>query len=354
MPLRSSATQPTIGQSENSLYKTLEDIIKEIKEDGQFKKEEEDCQEESAKDEQWRVLEEVQEGLLQIHGIAPNTKQPGIFWIMGKNCNGFKNRIGGNRKIAKELDIKEDLNIDCLIYCVHQLNFHHKDNKNDLKQMFQHELACMAISAHNVCTDKHAGRVQEGGTGTTCFGECTGYIRKVGRNDKGLDRWSWILMGGANRHNTQIIMENNPCKNKNVNSSTLYHQQHQYFITKKKDLTCLLILFRRHLFKQLQQWQAAGEKIVLFMDHNKHMIDGAIGIALTDRDGLDLQEAIFHHTGRSPRATFFRGSKPTDGLWISSNVDISNDCVMPFGYRVGCHRAFIHDIPIESLVELTL
>ena len=52
MPLRSSATQPTIGQSENSLYKTLEDIIKEIKEDGQFKNDEEVRQAESTRDKQ--------------------------------------------------------------------------------------------------------------------------------------------------------------------------------------------------------------------------------------------------------------------------------------------------------------
>ena len=109
---------------------------------------------------------------------------------MGENCNGFSNRIGGNKKIAKALDIKEDLDIDCLMYCKHQLNFHHKDNKNDLKQMFQRELACTAVFAHNVHKKKYAGWVQERGTGTICFGECTGYIRKVGRNNKGLGRWS--------------------------------------------------------------------------------------------------------------------------------------------------------------------
>jgi hypothetical protein len=49
-------------------------------------------------------------------------------------------------------------------------------------------------------------------------------------------------------------------------------------------------------------------------------------------------------------ATFFRGSKPIDGLWISSDVDVSNACVMPFGYGVDDHHAFILNIPIESLV----
>ncbi len=86
------------------------------------------------------------------------------------------------------------------------------------------------------------------------------------------------------------------------------------------------------------------------MDHNKRVTNGAIGKALADRDGMDLQEVILHHTGRSPGATFFRGSKPIDGLWISSNIDVSNDCVMPFGYGVGDHHAFILNIPIESLV----
>jgi hypothetical protein len=76
---------------------------------------------------------------------------------MGKYCNSFNNKIGGNKKIAKALDIKEDLDIDCLMYCEHRLNFCHKDNMNDLKQIFQRELACTAVLAHNVHKDKHAG-----------------------------------------------------------------------------------------------------------------------------------------------------------------------------------------------------
>jgi hypothetical protein len=56
------------------------------------------------------------------------------------------------------------------------------------------------------------------------------------------------------------------------------------------------------------------------------------------------------HTGTSPGATFFRGSKPINGMWVSSDLEISNACMMPFGYGIGNHQAFILDIPIESLV----
>jgi hypothetical protein len=184
-----------------------------------------------------RVMEAVEEGLLQVHGLAPNTKQPGIFQIMGKNCNGFNNKIRGNSKIAKALDIKDKLNINCLLYCEHRINFQHKDNKNDLKQMFQQELACMAVAAHNAHEDRHAGRVQEGGNGSIFFGDASGYVKKAGGDDKGLGQWCWILLGGAEGHNTRIITAYNPCKNKNINSGTTYQQQCRYFITKKKDLT---------------------------------------------------------------------------------------------------------------------
>jgi hypothetical protein len=141
---------------------------------------------------------------------------------MGENCSGFNNRIGGNEKFVKALDIKEDLDVDCLMYCKHCINFRHKDNKNDLKQIVQCKLACKAVSAHNVHEAKVAGRVQEGGTDTICFGKSTGYIRKTERDDKGLGRRSWILFGGTNGHNTRVITAYNPCRNKNVNLGTTY------------------------------------------------------------------------------------------------------------------------------------
>ncbi len=144
---------------------------------------------EATKSENKQVDKAVKEGLLQIHGTAPNTKQQGIFCILGENCNGLNNKIGGNNKLAKVLDIKEDLDIECLMFCEHRLNSRHKENKNNLKQMFQRELACTVVSAHNVHKGKVAGRVQEGGTGTICFGEATVYIKKTGQDNEGLGRW---------------------------------------------------------------------------------------------------------------------------------------------------------------------
>jgi hypothetical protein len=145
-------------------------------------------------------------------------------------------------------------------------------------------------------------------------------------------------------------MAYNPCKSRRVDSGTSYQQQQRYFIMNKKDLTYPQTLFRRYLTAAIAKWRDAGEKIVLFMDHNKHVYDGVLGKALSDRNGLNLQEVILKQTGAPTGATFFRGLQPIDGLWASDDLDISKACVMPFGYGVGNHRTFVLDIPLQSLV----
>jgi len=218
--------------------------------------------------------------------------------------------------------------------------------------MLQRELACKAVGVHNVHKAKIAGRLQEGGTGAICFGKTVGYIKRTGKDDEGLGRWCWILLDGNNGHQTRIITAYNPCKNKAVNSGTTYQQQRRYYITKKKDLTCPRKIFRSDLIKQVKSWWDAGDRIILFMDHNEHVTNGPLGKDLGDKNGLDMREAIIQHTGASPGATFFRGSKPIDGMWVSGDLDISNACVMPFGYVVGEHRAFVLDIPLESMIGI--
>ena len=81
--------------------KDLEEVIAEIKANDRTAEGDADKTASSASDkENRRVMEAVEEGLLQVHGTAPNTKQHGVFQILGENCNGFNNRIGGNNKIA--------------------------------------------------------------------------------------------------------------------------------------------------------------------------------------------------------------------------------------------------------------
>jgi hypothetical protein len=87
------------------------------------------------------------------------------------------------------------------------------------------------------------------------------------------------------------------------------------------------------------------------MDHNEHTYDAPLGRVLSDPGGLALQEAVLEHTGKRTCATFFRESKPIDGLWVTSDIEIANACVMPFGYRIDDHRMFVLNITLESLTR---
>jgi hypothetical protein len=118
-----------------------------------------------------------------------------------------------------------------------------------------------------------------------------------------------------------------------------------------QNLTCPNKLFCVHLLHQLAKWRTEGDRIILFMDHNEHTYDGPLGRALANTSGLVLKEAVLQHTGKRTGATFFKGSKPIDGLWVSSKIEIANACIMPFGYGVGNHQMFVLDIMLKSLIR---
>ena len=61
-------------------------------------------------------------------------------------------------------------------------------------------------------------------------------------------------------------------------------------------------------------------------------------------------EAVGNYTGKKIGATFFRGRKPIDGVWITSDVVIIGGCVMLAGYGIGDHRLFVLDCITLSLI----
>jgi hypothetical protein len=63
-----------------------------------------------------------------------------------------------------------------------------------------------------------------------------------------------------------------------------------------------------------------------------------------------MQEVVREFTGKKIEPTFFRGSKPIDRVWASSNLAVSHACIMPAGFGVGDHRMFIVDFHESSMV----
>ena len=89
------------------------------------------------------------------------------------------------------------------------------------------------------------------------------------------------------------------------------------------------------------------------MDANNHIIyRGLIGRTLVTDEELCMKEVIKDYTNEELGLTYFRGSKPIDGIWITPDVQIANSCVMPAGYGIGDHRMFIIDIVTSSMIGI--
>jgi hypothetical protein len=69
-----------------------------------------------------------------------------------------------------------------------------------------------------------------------------------------------------------------------------------------------------------------------------------------DLHGLGIKEVVGDFTTKQLGATYFRGRKPIDAIWATSDVTVANACMMPVGYGVGDHHLFVVDFAIETVV----
>lgn len=303
-----------------------------------------------------REMEEivgVSDELLNVHGSASKTKADGVTRFLYENANGFNSRIGGNEKLEKAKEVIDDLEADIIAFNEHRLNLQHKDNQNGFSQMFKGgEAEIRTITAHNSHEGKEVGRVQEGGTGLLLYGPLIEQydFEESGKDGTGLGRWVVMVFRGQGNITTRVVCGYNPCYNKKDHSKTSYQQHRCYYVKKEKDTTCPRTRFRRNLIDQLTEWRANGDRLIVCLDANEHIYRKSIGKTLTDAAGLDMSEVVGDFTGRPLGATFFRGSKPIDGVWASKDVRVEGACVMPCGFGVGNHRMFVIDFATKSLI----
>ena len=292
----------------------------------------------------------VPEEVLQIHGEAPGSKPEGVFRLIYENVNGISNRLTGNDKVEKAKEIHDELEVDLVAYNEHRLNMQDRQNCNGFNQLFKGgEATVKSVVAHNV--HENFGRVQEGGTSLMAFGPITEYLMsdEPGKDESGLGRWAIMTFKG-DVGRTRVVCGYNPCYNARPDSSTTYQQHRRFLITHRKDLTCPRVKFREDLVGQLQKWREDSDKLIVCLDSNEHIYRKAIGKALTDVDGLAMKEVVGDFTGKQIGSTFFRGKKPIDGVWATSDITISNAAIMPAGYGIGDHRLFVIDMAAADIV----
>ncbi len=139
---------------------------------------------------------------------------------------------------------------------------------------------------------------------------------------------------------TQVVCGYNPCYNNKTDNSTTYQKHRRYFRVRNKN-QCPRTLFRKNLISTLSKWREEGDRLIVCLDANKHIYKKSIGKALTDGDSLAMKEVVGEFTGTPIGSTFFRGLKPIDGVWATSDIAVCNAAIMPAGFGIGDHRLFV-------------
>jgi hypothetical protein len=276
-----------------------------------------------------------------------------VIRLIYENVNSISNNLCNNDKVEKAKGIINDLEVDVVAYNEHHLNMQNKYNVNGFSQLFKGgEAAIHSVVTHNI--HENFGKIQEGGMCLMAVGPLTEFIEQdqSKKDETGLGQWSVMTFKG-DQGRTRVICGYNPCYDKHPDSSTSYQQHCRFFVTRHKDLTCPRTKFWEYLVSQLQRWREDGDRLIVCLDANKDIYKKSLGKTLTNIDGLAMKEVVGEFTQNPVGTTYFRGSKPIDGIWATSGIMVCNASIMPAGYGIGDHRMFIIDFASGDIVGNT-
>jgi hypothetical protein len=93
--------------------------------------------------------------------------------------------------------------------------------------------------------------------------------------------------------------------------------------------------------------------LIVCLDANEDIYKKSLGKSLTNIDGLAMKEVVGEFTGTPVGATFFRGSKPINGVWATLDITVCNTSIMPSGYGIKDHRLFVIDFASSNIIKNT-
>jgi hypothetical protein len=280
-------------------------------------------------------------------GEVPTQREDGSFRILVCQMGGCSGREVRELKIAatERLINKYEVNLSAFM----ELNYNWATvaSSANLASWFRHEeREVRSVAAHN--QHETTTRHQPGGTGMVCRYEFLQYARKPSNDFRGLGRWcSWPIYCNPT-HSTRVVVAYRTGSGKSKGLRTIYQQQIRYMQLHNITGTPQQ-LFDKDLLHQCKLWRKSGERIILLLDANEHVLTGKFNRQIS-RTGLDLEEFTHKCWGAHQPYTHINGSIPIDGGYKSPEIEVLNVCMLPFLDSPGDHRAFIIDISTRSLL----
>ncbi len=161
---------------------------------------------------------------------------------------------------------------------------------------------------------------------------------------------TWLLVFDSflrrSSHCTCIISAYNVGRHTPREDSKTYQQQLRYIQNYGLD-SMPLCLFTVDFIAQLQVWQCQGDRLLVFMDMNKHIIAGCVACRLL---AIGLREATHSHWGEMEPHTYACGLEPINAVWYSQDLEVILTLQLSLHEGVGDHRSVLVDITAQSAI----
>ena len=85
------------------------------------------------------------------------------------------------------------------------------------------------------------------------------------------------------------------------------------------------------------------------MDANEHMMDGKLRKML-EAEGVGLVEFSHKYWGKTPPNIYINGTIPIDAGYRSTDIEVTNFCMLPFINSPGDHRTWIIEVSTRLMI----
>ena len=279
-------------------------------------------------------------------GTMATPRPDGVFRILGGQLNSASSTEVRSRKVKDVVGLINEWEVQAGCLSEVGVNWSSYPSSANLASWFREEIQDIKThTAHN--KHENVAHHQPGGTATFACRELTRYAKERTTDSRGLGRWCSTLFFADPAHKFRLVSAYHIGRHKPRGSTTIFQQQLRYIQNTGLSYSPSR-LFVIDFIAQLQAWQRQGDRLLIFIDMNEHILRGHLAKYMLK---MGLTEATHSRWGTDNEPhTYFRGTEPIDGVWHSPSLDVVTTLQLSFHEGVGDHRTALVDITTSSAI----
>lgn len=277
-------------------------------------------------------------------GRVPKPKADGVWRWICANVNGLATSKSANLKAERTQELIREYDADGLALCEIGVDPRQFKASQSIASILGMQEPHRSITATNRYQNK-LGKKLQGGCAVAAAGEICQYVKATtgGNDPRQLGRWSSLILQSHPDHRTRIVSAYNVGKGNTKLLGSVYQQQLRYIQTNNLRISPQKLM-REDFLSQLQQWLRQGDRILLYMDANEHVVSGPLCSGLAR---LGFTPNGHRLLGSLPN-THVEGRECIDEVWSSFGLEVTAIQVQSFHQSIGDHRSFLVDFTTRA------